>query len=674
MSTQGISKKFNLLNEEKQRLNVYHVEQMEEAFKGREGKPSHRIFETKKGKRAIEGLKMIESEMNESWYSAIKDRWTDRQDKEAIFYRGNVITAKEMFERADAVSRSLLEIGVEKGDELACCMSNVPEVLYLMLGANQIGAKLNFFGAHYNPEFIDIILSECSQKVLFITDDEAEKIMDKVKAVPYDHKVIISLADSLPENPEKCEGYEKHLASYYNYENKAVKQIADANDDAFHTFADFADFGKNYTGSIIDDNGLDTEFLVTYTSGSTKVGFPKREIHRNRSLITVGVFHDPELCGNPAIHGLRGMAYIHTDSDTNLITMISDSLFQLWSVSFEPTYVRETFLDVLFLNKPNFVLGTTGFWLNAARDYYVNKRYHDANGKGRKLDFILAAMAVGENCQPGEERLINAFLKEARAGSAVNLAGPIHFPYVTIGVGGGDTEHGGIYYSLWRRMFEVLNKPKLHGKPYGMAPVPYAQATVVKEVDGKYVECDYEEYGIIVANSATTMAGYRHFDKVREKVITDEYGIDWLSCDVFGYIDKMGNIHMKDRKDSLVTLDDGREFLPFRMVDAIQKAPRDVLSSVVTTAEVNGKTHFIVNFEVSPLTKLSEEKVILNLDKTLRESFPEIYDRVVYRQFDEKHPFPVTAAGKRNMVAVANMGAEDIYSISKNAELVPITF
>lgn len=665
---------FTLINEEKQRLNVYHVDQMADAFADRKGMPSHRIFETRKGKRALKGLKRIESEMDCSWYHILRDRWSGREDQEAIFYRGNVITAKEMFARADQLSRALLALGVEKGDEIACCMSNVPEVLYLMLGANQIGVKLDFFGAHYDPKFIDIIMSQCSDKLFIATDDEAEKILDKILASGFENKVIVSLADSLPEHPEECAGYEKHLDRFYHYENKAAKLVA--RHPELMTFDQFMEKGTSYAGAVIDDNGLDTEFLVTYTSGSTKIGFPKQEIHRNRSLITVGVFHDPELCGNPAITGLRGLAHLHTDTDTNLITTISDSLFQRWSVAMEPEYDREIFLDYLFINKPNFVLATTGFWLYAAKEYLVDRRYHDINDKPRKLDFMLACMDVGEACQPGEEKLINAFFKEAKAGSGVKLAGPIHFPYVTIGAGGGDTEHGGIYYTLWRRMQEVLNKPKLHGNPYGLAPVPYAQAAVLKKNDqGEWVECGYNEYGIIVANSATNMAGYKDFDKIRGKVYTDNKGMDWLSCDVYGYIDKLGCVHMKDRKDSKVVMEDGSSFLPFKLADVVQKDPVNILTSVITTAKINGMVKFIVNVEFSPLRKNPDDMDLLEqIDSRIRSAFPEIAGRIVYRTFDSKHPFPCAASGKRNMVEVEHMSTDRVFTLNRHERtLVPVT-
>lgn len=80
----------------------------------------------------------------------------------------------------------------------------------------------------------------------------------------------------------------------------------------------------------MNDNNLDTEFLVTYTSGSTIVDY-SQIIHKN-DLITSGRFHDSELSGNPEIKGLRGLAHIHTESNTDVITAISDNLMQNWYI------------------------------------------------------------------------------------------------------------------------------------------------------------------------------------------------------------------------------------------------------------------------------------------------------------------------------------------------------
>ncbi len=250
-------KKFNILDEANQGFKVYHVEEMKDLFKGREKLPSYRMFSTKWGENGHIGLKQIEEEYNRSWYSCIKERWLKKKPKhEMFFYRGNIIGRKEAFEIADKVSKALLALGVKKGDEIPCCLSNVPAVGLLMLGANQIGAKLNCFGGHYDPKFIDVILKETSDKVLFVTDDEYGKIADIVKKSNVKKVVVISLADYLPENPAKCEDYEEDFDKYYHYENKAVDYVA-KNKKTHMTWFQFLDKSAKFKGKIVDDNGLD---------------------------------------------------------------------------------------------------------------------------------------------------------------------------------------------------------------------------------------------------------------------------------------------------------------------------------------------------------------------------------------------------------------------------------
>lgn len=660
------NKTFNILDEKNKGFKVYHAEQMKDYFEGREDLPSYRMFNTEWGEYGHKGLTRIEKKYDRSWYSCIKERWMKKKaNHEMIFYRGRVITRKEVFATADKVAEALLALGVKKGDEIPCCLANVPEVAFLMLGANKIGAKLNFFGGHYDPEFVDIILKEASNKILFVTDDEYEKIQANLDKAKLKNIVVISLADSLPEDPMKCKEYEEDFDKYYHYENKAKAYVA-AHKKGYLTWPDFVDKSKKFKGKVKDLNGLDTEFLITYTSGSTRIGFPKREVHRNRSLITVGVFHDPELCGNPAAQNLRGMALIHTDSDTDLITMISDSFFQGWSVSFEPEYDRDDFLEYLVVNKPNFCLATTNFLLKAARQYLIEKRI----GK-RKMPWLLAMMAVGEGCTAGEERFINTWFRKCHAGWGVNLVGPVRLPVVTVGLGGGDTEHGGIYYSLFHRMYEVLKKRELKGQPYGMMPVPYAHCCVLKQNDkGEWVECGYNESGLIVANSATTMARYKNdWEKTKALVVTDWKGIDWVSCNVFGYIDDTGAIHMKDRMGSEVTLENGKTVFPYKIADVAQDDPENLLSTLVTTTEEDGKTYFVVNFQYSPLRKKHKHDIVRDLDARLKKEFPEIHDHIRYRRFAERYPFPVTGAGKRNVMEVINMGMDYTFKLEKGEKV-----
>ena len=206
------------------RIPMFKVEdEIELLSKLPDSKPSKRIIKTKKGMESIALLKHIEKSKNHSWYQEIYERGSKTLDSYAIFYRGNRITYREVFEKVNFLSKAMLDADIKPGDEIPCCLANTPELIYIMLAANKIGARLNLFGANYNKEYISNILDQTSHKLLFVTDNYYGDIKDIVESKEFDNKVLISLADSLPKDPTKCPEYVPELDSYYHYDNNAVK-------------------------------------------------------------------------------------------------------------------------------------------------------------------------------------------------------------------------------------------------------------------------------------------------------------------------------------------------------------------------------------------------------------------------------------------------------------------
>lgn len=626
-----------------------------------DSKPSKRIIQSKKSKQAMAVLTDIEKNHNISWYKELRNRAERNMNAVALFYRGRKITFRHLFEKADALSKALAKAGIEKGDEIPCCISNTPELIYTMLAANRIGAKLNLFGTHLDKNYLKEILDNTSKKVLIASDDNYSEIQDVVNKCDFKNKVLISLSDSLPKNPEKCSEYVSDLDKYYRYPNLVPK--FKINDNSILSFNEFIKYGEDYNKPIIDNSTLDTEFVVTYTSGSTKKGFPKQIIHTNRSFIVSGTFNDMELSGSPKIPYQRGMCYIHSDSNTNLVTCISDSLMKLWSVSCEPEYGREVALDAIRINNPSMIEMTTSHIIQMCKDYLKNL------DKGVKYKFpkMIATFAVGEPTSKGEEKLINKVLKTSKAGSEVRVKG-ITLPYAPLSVGGGDCEHGGIFYNVFNNIQSKKNMILTHKKSAdnGMAPVVFGNVTALKKDEkGNYVECDYYENGILVANSATNMTGYKNdIENTLKKIIRDSYGRDWLSCDAYGYIDAAGNVHQKDRVGNEIILENGTMILPSQISEVVLNDTKNILSCTVTSYHTENGDIPIVNYELSPLMINSRRKAILSMNDRIKQKFGSLLgDQILFREFTNDKSFPVSGSGKRDILAIENMGLNNTYRI-----------
>lgn len=641
--------------DEEGRIPTYRVqEEFELMEKLPSSKPSKRIVKTKKGLRAIKALIKLEQDENESWYTFLYKRNLNNLDDLALFYRGTKISFREMFSKADEVAKSMAKLGLIPGDEVGVCISNSPELVYIILAANKLGLKVNLFGSNYDKELLSQIVSSVDKKVLFVSDDNYEQIADVVKD-RFDRLVLTSLTDSLPSDPRKCDEYEPTLDSYYHFENRAISIVE--NNDRAERLCDFVNFGRDYLMEIKPCGDLETDFLVTYTSGSTRIGFPSEIVHKNRSLITIGKFHDPELCGNPKIPGLRGLAHIHPDSNTNIITCISDNLMQGWSVALEPEYDEKKALDYVMINKPNYLNATTSFIIEMAKQYLMDRRFHE-DGKGRKLSFLLATFAVGEGTSKGEEKFINRFLRESRAGSGVSVKG-FRFPYTPLSVGGGDCEHGGIYYTLWKSLYQKLYSPILGKNDLGLLPVPYVVVTALKkDNDGNYVECDYNEYGIIVANSFSNLSCYKNNPKKTEELILeDNLGRKWISCKTYGFIDKVGGVHVKgripDKKSNLCET--------FQIDDIVTADTKNIMSS--TTVEVDGKLVSTIQFQ--PMAKVNEQKTFESLARRVGTSLSEeIIDSIYVRIIPPRDSYPLTGAGKRSYRQLEKYGLENTIKLT----------
>lgn len=623
------------------RIPTYRVEEELELLENLpDSKPSKRIIKTKKGLKAIKALIDIKNNYDISWYQYLKDRNLKNMNDVALFYRGTKITFQEMFDKADELIKSMAKIGLHIGDEIGVCVTNSPELVYIILAANRLGIKVNCFGAQFNKKYLSNIIDGISNKIIFISDDNYESLRSILLDKKIDNVVLTSLADSLPKNPKECDEYEPELDKYYHIDNKCnyYKSV----DNRIKLLSEFIDYGKDVNIEIKDFGKLETDFLVTYTSGSTKIGFPKQIIHKNRSLITMGRFHDPELSGNPRIPGLRGLAHIHPESNTDIITCISDNLMQGWSVALEPEYDKDKALDYIILNKPNYLNITTSFMLEVAKKYLIDKKFHE-NGIGRKLPFLLAAFTVGEGTQIGEEKFINRFLREARAGSGISIKG-VKLPFTTLSVGGGDCEHGGIYYTLWHALQQKMYYPILGKSGLGMIPVPYVVVTCLKQLeDGTYIECDYNEKGIIVANSYTNLSGYKDNKEATEKlIITDNLGRNWVSCNTYGYIDKVGAVHVKGRiPDEQTTF-----CYNFDIDDIVTKDTKNILSCI--TVDVDN--YKVLNIQFQPFAKVNYEKILESIYKRLEKIFTlELIDKLYVRIIPSRDSYPLTASGKRSV-------------------------
>lgn len=606
----------------------------------------------KKQKKVRAILKNLDLEHNWSWYEEIYNRNLNNMNGKALFYRGVYMTYRELFEKADQFATTLSYLGLQKGDQVATCMTNTPELVVALLGANKIGVVLNIFGADFSPDYIEYILNRCNKKLLIASDDRYHEIQNIVGKFDIDKKLVVSLTDSLPGEIDPFDELDAPFYKFVNYAKRYAK-----NDSSIVLWDDFIKTGQNCVTSStyrFEQPVAEDVFTVTYSSGSTRIGHPKAIKHRNRGPIAMARFHDKDISALPSTKNIRTLAMIPPHSYTQLTACISDTLSQQGTVLLEPIYHEDFFAYSLMINRPEFAPATRSFWVHTMKTFQQKFPTQD-------LSYIYIPAVIGEASSLNEEKLLNQKAKELKMG---RKKFPLPILVSSYSFGGGDVEHGGLLFVLYKATFEKIFRDK---EPRGLVPFALAECTVVNK---RLEPCHSYELGRHMWTSVGNMIGYQDNEEATNAFfVQTPDGKTWGDAKVWGYYDKRGHIHMKGRIGDEFHLSSGIEIPAFLLADAVLLDIDNVLSCEVVNVKdlVNHTETPVVHFELQPDAKDSFDQIMDQMDARIQELFPtELASKVVYRQHDNEEEFPLTGCGKRNIPALEQEGVSERCFIPKS--------
>lgn len=596
-------------------------------------------------KKALDDL---EKSHDNSWAVEMYLRNKDNLSKIAMNYRGHKITYGEMFSKAFDYANSLCEMGYKKEDTIPICMANIPEFVYIFLATSFIGAKADVVGEWFNEDYLASILNKTQSKYIFLSDDKYRDIQNSINKSNIENSVVFSLTDSLLSDKDgnKIDPYDEMDSIFYKLENK-VNSFKETSPKKIINEKEFINLGKGIDKQVVADCTLDDICTITYTSGTTNPGCPKGCIHANRSYLTLSRFKESDVSGMPSMKNLTVLAHIPTYTYMELNCAISDTLYEKCTLGMEPFYSREFFPYSLLINKPNFVPAGIGAWV-----YLCKLLNYDEKWEKIDMPYLMIPTVTGEGCSMGEEKFLNLTSRKHKFGSE-----KLPFPLapVTFSIGGGTTESGGIFVTLYKALQEKRLSNLIHKNTLGLTPHKFADVEVLDD-NGNY--CEIGEPGLLVANSPCNMIGYTS-DELNKKIrVQDAFGKEWFSLGTYSYkSDAMGRIKMKGRLNSTIYTSDGKVVPQYIIEDEISKDTKNIMSVTIVKVLENCEDKYVCHIEMQPEAQKDILSTLISCAYRLSNLIPEEILNSLYfkvRTFDKS--FPVAPSGKRNLDELVKEG------------------
>ena len=584
----------------------------------------------------------IECNRNHSWAVEMFERNKNNLEKIALKYRGNKITYKDMFMKSYQYAKSLKQIGYKKGDKIPICITNMPEFIYMFIATSFIGAEVNVVSDWFAEDYLTDIFNNTKSKIIFIDDISYSSLKKSIEKSNIENIVCFSITDSLKNgvNP-----YQNIDNLFHEFKNNVSEVKDDFNGNVLDS-SQFLNIGLNYDGKVVEDVDLDDICSITYTSGTTKPGYPKGVEQSNRSYITLSRFKESDVSGMPTMKNMSVLAHIPTDTHMELSCAISDTFYCGCELDLEPFYLDEWFPYSLIINKPNFVPASAGFWGKLCKKLNFDPIFENVN-----MPYLMIPTVTGEGISIGEEKFFNQTSRKHKFGVE-----KLPFPLspVTFSIGGGTTESSGIFVTLYKSLQEKKLNNLIKKEKLGLTPHKFASVAVLDE-NGEH--CKVNEPGLLVANSPCEMIGYTDEELNKNTHVIDANGKKWLSLGTYSYLDTTGRIKMKGRMGSYEVLKDGSKIPHYSIEDIVLADTKNVMSCSVIKSEDG---HLVCHIELQPFKQKSTKECFKGIIGRINSNVPdEIKDKLFIRIRDNIESFPLDPSGKRSISTLKRIGLDE---------------
>lgn len=521
--------------------------------------------------------------LNCSAYDYMKHYNINNLSYNAINYMGNIITYKELLDKIDEVTKSLINLNVKSGDVVTLIMANIPENIYLFYAINRLGAVANIIDPRLKTdEIIEIVNNNKSKLVISIDSFMNKKnILNIKKNSNIENIVLVNPLETLKNN--KLISFAISCKEKINYHLSSK---------SFIRWSDFVNNGRNVTLSDIPKYAEEKDAIMVRTGGTT--GKPKIVVLSNKNLNEMANqhflgeynFNKKDLFLNflpPFIaYGICGATHMP------LVLGLENILI--------PKFDAKDFPELMKKYKPNVVFGGPILY---------EKMMNSKKTKNIDLSSLRVPVSGGDTMNIELENKINKYFEDNNC-------------YHTIGQGYGMTEvSSSACYSKESSYVE------------GSVGIPLINNSISIFDTDTMEEKMINEEGEVCIKTDTMMSGYFNNEIENNNVIKiHEDGSTWVHTGDIGKMNSNGNLFVIGRMKRMI-VSNGSKIFPISIESIICKNPY-VESCVVVGAEHKALRHVPVAHIVLNDNNIDKEKLIDELNSEIKKELPDYYLPFIY--------------------------------------------
>ena len=516
-------------------------------------------------------------------FEMIQDAARKHPNNVAYEFQGKQTTYKEFIARIELTAKSLMAMGIKKGDRVTVCMPNTPQGVDMFYACNRIGAIANMIHPLSAPGEIAFYLNFSHSKLILTVDMFYYKVAQTLPELKEPCKIIVArIQDELP--PVLKVGFALTKA-------RKIKKLP-AKSDNYIWWNDFIAKGRASKTPLPRDLGrYDEGCAILYSGGTT--GTTKGILLSNLNFNALALQTIAASGYYPNISGMKMLSVMPLFHGFGLGIGIHTALVGGATCILVPQFNVKIYADLLMKKKPNLIPGVPTLFEALLRA----EKLENAD-----LSFLRGVFSGGDSLSIELKKKVDAFLTA-------------HNSPVQIREGYGTTE---CVTASCLTPFNMYREGSIG------IPFPDTYYKIVKPGTTEEVAPNMD--GEICISGPTVMLGY--VDNPEETADTLRRHADgriWLHTGDLGFMDRDGFVYFRQRIKRMI-ITSGYNVYPSQVENIIDSHEKVLLSCVVGVKDPYKmqkiKAFVVPKPDIEPNDALKEELMTYLRSKVAKYSMP----------------------------------------------------